>query len=88
MRITALHSGGDWFDANAEYLIIPDTVDIEAERVAWHKWFNEEYWPLHKAAVARREKPPKYDTFFEWLLRKEGVREPTEDELIVIDGDA
>ena len=30
-KITAIHGGGDWCDASAEYLILPPGMDIEKE---------------------------------------------------------
>jgi len=72
MKIWALHGGGDWADASAEYLVLPEEVDIEAEAAAWKNWYRKEYCSdLGKI---------KFLSFHEWL-KKKGAREPSSDEL-------
>lgn len=74
-KVWALHGGGDWADASAEYLILPEGLDIEAEAKAREKWYLEEYYPK-----VRTPERLKYLSLFDWLLKK-GAREPTPDEL-------
>lgn len=42
-KITAIHGGGDWHDARAEYLILPDGMDIKAEHNEWRRWYECDY---------------------------------------------
>jgi hypothetical protein len=74
-KITAIHGGGDWYDASAEYLVLPDGMDIKAEASAWRVWYDTEYCP-----ALRANKRPEYVTLYEWLKRK-GARDPGDDEL-------
>ena len=76
-KITAIHGGGDWADASAEYLVLPDGMDIEAEHASWRVWYRTEYCPALHAG-----KQPEYVTLYEWLKRK-GARDPGDDELHV-----
>ncbi len=78
-KITAIHSGGDWADASAEYLILPDGADIETLYANYHKWYKTVYRPARK-----RGEQPSYFSFTEWAL-DHGAREATEDELEVFD---
>ena len=74
-KIWAIHGGGDWADASAEYLILPPGLDIDAEDKAWHEWYHKEYCPQLRADMK-----PKFRTLVEWLKDK-GAREPSTDEL-------
>lgn len=76
-KITAIHGGGDWHDASAEYLVLPDGVDIAAEHAAWRAWYETEYCPGLRGG-ARVE----YVDLVQWLKRK-GAREPGDGELHV-----
>lgn len=78
-KILALHSGGDWADASAEYLVLPDGLSIEAEAKAYQRWYRDEY-----CVQLRAGDRPKYRSLFVWLLEK-GAREPRDDELEIYD---
>ena len=71
-KITAMHSGGDWYDASAEYLILPDGLDVAATELKWQHWYNTEY--------KGRLDETKYVSLIDWL-KALGAREPTDDEL-------
>ena len=74
-KITALHSGGDWADASADYVILPAGTDVETLHAEYTKWYRTEYCPARK-----RGEQLSYLSFSEWLL-EHGAREATEDEL-------
>jgi len=76
--ITAIHSGGDWYDASADYLVLPEGMDFEMERKQWQVWLAERY---HTGLEAGTKKPP-YLNLVQWLLQR-GAREPTDDELVI-----
>lgn len=78
MKITAIHGGGDWYDASAEYLILPEGMDFAQEKAAREKWYREEYCP-----ALRRGEKPEYVSMCDWL-RKRGAVEPTEAQLTVV----
>ena len=74
-KITAIHSGGDWTDASADYLILPLGMDIEKEANARSKWYREEY-------LTKKDK--KFVTLTEWCLNR-GARIPNHKELEIYD---
>ena len=78
MKITAFHGGGDWSDASADYLVLPDGMDVDAEMATRNKWLREEYRP-----AMRRGENPEYISILDWLLRRGAVK-PTEDQLEVV----
>jgi hypothetical protein len=77
-KITAIHGGGDWYDASAEYLILPDGMDFEEELKLRNVWYNEEY-----VIGYRLGHKPYYTDIVEWLKNK-GAVEPSEDQLDVV----
>lgn len=81
MKITAIHGGGDWYDASADYLILPDGMDFATEKAACEKWYREEYCP-----ALRRGEKPEYVSMVDWL-RKRGAVSPTDDQLQVVSDD-
>lgn len=81
--ITAIHGGCDWVDASAEYVILPEGMDIVAEKKAYRKWYHEEYCPSFQEGLLKRTKMPLYNSFVQWLLKR-GAVEPTEDQLKVV----
>jgi hypothetical protein len=81
MKITAIHGGGDWADASADYLILPDGMDFDAEKQAREKWLEEVYWPLKRAG-----KHPEYISLVKWLVDR-GAVEPTKDQLVIVNDD-
>ena len=78
LKITAIHSGGDWCDAGADYLILPDGMRFEEEHAEREKWYAAEYY----TALKRGEKP-QYISMVEWLKQR-GAVEPTDDQLTVV----
>lgn len=74
--ITAIHSGGDWYDASADYLVLPPGIDYAVEEQNWQKWYKE--YDLAR----RRGCNPVYLTLIEWLEQL-GARGPTDEELTI-----
>lgn len=60
--------------------MIPEGMDIDAEKAAWGEWYQKTYVP------ALRSKPIKYITFADWLLTR-GARLPTTEEVTTFEGD-
>lgn len=86
-RQVLIRSGGDWYDASADVLTVPVTIDIAAERKAWQHWYETEYDPACKAHndAPQKSKPkcPKFITFIEWLKLRgctDGTIEEFDDE--------
>lgn len=81
LKITAIHSGGDWADACANYVILPDGTTIENESIAWRHWYNTTY-------VKGLTYGPsiKYKTLVDFILER-GGRIPRDDELEVFTDD-
>lgn len=75
--ITAIHGGGDWHDASADYLVLPSEVNYAAEERNWREWYRATYCP-----ALRRGEHPVYLTLIEWL-KQLGAREPTDEELTI-----
>ena len=76
-KITAIHSGGDWNDASAEYLILPPGMKIDDEKKAWQEWYIKLYMT---------NKDKKFVTLFGWCLQR-GAQIPDDNELeIFCDG--
>ncbi len=73
-KIYAIHGGGDWADASAEYVVLPAGMDIEVERTAYREWFEN---------VFRKNGRIGYMSLTEWLLSR-GARAPQDTELEVI----
>ncbi len=80
MRIAAILGGGDWTDASVDHLILPDGMDVDAERTQWRAWYNDEYCPQLRAG-----RKPKYMGLCEWMI-SHGARLASEDE-VEIHGD-
>lgn len=76
-KITALHGGGDWADASAQYLVLPDGLDIEAEAAKRNTWYRNEYCP-----ALRSGKSIEYLSLYDWLKRA-GARDPLPEELTI-----
>lgn len=80
-KIWAIHSGGDWHDASAEYLVLPDGMNLEEEKKLWNEWYRREYCPaLHDG------KRPQFKTFT-GQLREKGATDPSGDQLEVFQDD-
>jgi len=70
-KLIAIHGGGDWADASAEYLMLPEGMDA-----------NQEHWKYKQAMQGKVG--GEYKSFCDWL-KERGAREPTNDELEIID---
>jgi hypothetical protein len=71
VKLHAILGGGDWTDASVDHLLIPDGMDLEAEKVAWRKWYDETYLPGMRGAMLPRV---PYQEWVEWLLERGAVR--------------
>jgi len=74
MKITAIHGGGDWYDASVDYLVLPEGLDIQAEHLKWRNWIATEYY-LNQPSL-------KYKSFPDWLI-EQGARHTTQEELVI-----
>ncbi len=82
--IIALLGGGDWADASICHLVVPGGMDLDKEKKAWWKWYNDEYRPKYNTL-----KGIEYVSFsrieyisFEQQLINNGARLTTEDEVL------
>lgn len=78
-KIWAIHSGGDWADAGADYLILPEGMDIATEKLAWTKWYRSVY-----CSKLNTSNKVEYQTFGGWLVAR-GAKEPTADQLEIFE---
>lgn len=74
-KILALHGGGDWADASAEYLVVPSAFDTNKAM--------KEFMQERKDGTAPRHKI----TFIEWLIEKHGAYFPHDNELEIVNAD-
>lgn len=75
-RIVALMSGGDWYDASVEHLVIQDDVILELEYKLYRAWYEDKYCP-----ALRSQNRIDFMTFSQWLINK-GARETTDNEVL------
>lgn len=80
-KIWAIHSGGDWHDASAEYLVLPDGMNLEDEKKLWEKWYRDEY-----CRALRKGARPEFVSFT-GQLRAKGATDPSKDQLEVFSDD-
>ena len=84
-KITAFLGGGDWADASVTHLVLPEGLDLNAERFKYNAWYRDVYratWERYARSHASTDPSPSliYVSFTDWLERA-GARAPTEDEL-------
>lgn len=80
-KITAIHGGGDWYDASVDYLVVPEGTDLDEENEKYQKWYREVY-----CSEARSRLPSiQYMTFGQWLRENCNARDTNEDELEIFD---
>ena len=77
-KITAIHSGCDWYDASADYVILPDGIDVQKEHECWNEWLA---WRRYQFSLGNKV---QFTSFVDWPMRC-GAREPTEEELTIFD---
>lgn len=68
-RIVSIEQGGDWYDAMYDLLEVPIGLDLEKEREAYSRWFQEAFQAAKR--VSRETglwKNPK--SFAEWLVEE------------------
>jgi len=63
----------------AEYLKIPDNMNLDKCIADWRQWYDEIYRPNRLD-----ERPVQFISFTEWLLDKGAVR-TTDDDIIFVD---
>lgn len=71
-RLIAIH-GGDWADASANYVNVPDELNMEQVHKEYRYWVNNSYEAARQDAYDRRKEfprvpIPKFYTFTEWLI--------------------
>ena len=75
-KITAIHSGGDWYDASAEYIILPAGADIQMlyadyyrcqnrKRITFHDWLLD-----HGGRCASEDELEVFDEDNEYCERR------------------
>jgi len=61
-------------DRLTEYLVIPDSVDLEQVKREYNEWYRGYKWETHKGK--------DFKTLIQWLIER-GAREPDESELVI-----
>jgi len=77
-KIIAIHGGGDWYDASADYVVLKGGMQIPHEKKLYDEWYNEEYCPAFRLG-----ENPTFYTFPEWLIER-GARRTTNKELEIV----
>jgi len=75
-KVLAIFSGGDWYDASCDHLILLKDIDLTKEEENHTNWYKTEYLPRLKKGLS-----PVYYTFTEWLIKKGFARKVKENEL-------
>lgn len=78
-RLIAVKGGGDWADASVDHLVLPEGVDVEAEKLKWRAWYRDEY-----LSVRHGSQRLEYMGLTEWLKTRAGAREADEKEIEVV----
>lgn len=73
-KILAIYSGGDWYDADCEHLVLLKDIDLDKEKEIYNNWYQTDYIP-------RIDLHPIYHTFSEWLIKKGFARKVKPNEL-------
>lgn len=81
MKILAVHGGGDWADASAEYLVIPQGRDLAQDQQSYRRWYEDVF--LGKTSRKITLEKPAFKSLVEYL-KELGYREPTEKQLQII----
>ena len=85
-KITAIHGGGDWYDASVDYLVIPEGTDLDDEFKKYQKWYREIYCGRkNQDAYGNAGKRMQYMTFGQWLRKNCNARDVTGDELEIFE---
>jgi len=90
MKIIAIHGGGDWNDASAEYVVLPDGMNISEERKKYEEWYKtysdayrDHFQKIRDGLISSDAPAPQYESFHSWLLKIPGIKGPGPDELEV-----
>ena len=70
-RLVAIHGGGDWYDASADYVVLL----VEADTDELWKEYRQWYWNRGKTHQE------KYLNFPEWLVEKGHARKADESDI-------
>ncbi len=74
MRLFAIMGGGDWADASVDHVLIPEGMDLDAEKLAHDEWYRRVYVPGLNGEIPKVE----YLSLVGWLLTR-GATKPGED---------
>ena len=68
-KLVAVHSGGDWYDANADYVVVPVDLDVQKQYEAWRDWYQNVYRKSFWRTSVGPRTNVKYQSFNEWLAK-------------------
>ena len=74
-KLIAIHEGGDWADAGAEYLIVPKSINISEELKRHREWYHK-YYSRNKE---------KFYTASDWIREKVMCREVDDNDIEIHD---
>lgn len=69
MRLIALIHDGDCSDCSCIHLAVSESLDIEAERIAYQRWYREVY-ATQPITSESRTFAIGYQSFADWLVSK------------------
>ena len=72
-KIIAIHSGGDWYDAEARYIVLLKEVDLNIEKNKYEQWYE----------THQNTKRNRFLNFYEWLIENGVARQADENEVEV-----
>jgi hypothetical protein len=67
MKPILILGGGDWCDASADILDVPDNANLEELKLEYAKWYND--W------ANQLMKNEDYLSFKDWLIKKKDCKE-------------
>ena len=90
--IIAIHGGGDWYDASAQYVVMLNGAKVEEEKLAYENWYKniyvERYTRLRGNLGELNFKDtncPPYRDLVKFMKDRGTARETTPEELIICD---
>lgn len=79
MTLVAVHGGGGWYDASADYIVVDKPRDLDELRKVWRAWYHKIY-----LAELHAGEHPIYLDFSAWMIDRGYARRATSDDITVI----
>ena len=84
-KVVAILSGGDWYDASVDHVVVPPGLNLDAAKSKWNAWHHDVYYPEMETARSLGSKLPEYFTFPKYLIEFCGARDAGDDDVLVVE---